>query len=48
VGLRAKLSLLIFALLAIAAIALWRSHAGAKTRDVDPHAAEEIEKAQRR
>jgi hypothetical protein len=48
VGVRAKISLLIFALVAIAAVALWRNHTGAKTQGIDPHAAEEIEKAQQR
>jgi UPF0716 family protein affecting phage T7 exclusion len=44
----AKTWLLILALLAIAGIALLRYRAGTSAREIDPHAAEEIEKAKRR
>jgi len=45
---RAKVFLLILALLAIAGIALVRYRMGTSPRGIDPHAAEEIEKAKQR
>ena len=47
-GMRAKVFLLILALLAIAGIALVRYRMGTKPQGIDPHAAEEIEKAKQR
>ena len=44
----AKTRLLILALLAIGGIALLRYRAGTRPQGLDPHAAEEIEKAKRR
>jgi len=44
----AKVFWLILAVLAMIGIALVRYQAGTKPQNIDPHAAEEIEKARRR